>query len=92
MSGELQCEVRLGRDTQFKRAVGIVAPAPLGLLLPEDVAGGLADALVPLPAEEGHEQDPFRFKDGIALQFADPVAVGRLPAQEAAHGPFDTGL
>ena len=90
MAGQLEREVGLDRDADVRRSAGIVAPAAVLLLLREDVVGGLANPAVLLAAEEGHEQDPFGFEDGVALELADPVAVRLLPAEQAEPGAGDS--
>ena len=84
VAGQLEGEIRLDRDAEFDRAAGVVAPAAVGLLLSQDVVGGLASSLLVLAAEEGHQQDVFGFENGVALQLAAPVAVGALQFEEAA--------
>jgi hypothetical protein len=89
VAGDLQREVRLDGDAQVGRAAGVVAPAATGEFLVEDVAGQFRDAGVVLAAEEGEEEDVFRLEDGVALEFADPVAVGGLAGEQALVGALD---
>src|SRR5262249_23939734 len=69
--------------------VRIMGPAALGQLLREDIIGRLAAAFVLLAAEEGHQQNPFRLQNRVALQLADPVAVVLLEAQHTTAGVLD---
>ena len=50
-----------------------------------------ADRVV-LPAQEGHQQDIFRFEDRVAFELADPVALVFLPIQQPVSGALERGL
>ena len=57
----------------------------------QDVVGGRADTGVVLAAEEGHEQNPLGLEDGVALELADPVAIGPLAREQAATCSLNRG-
>ena len=92
MAGQLEGKVRLDRHAQLDRAAGIVVPAALGHLLLQQIACGLGDPFFTLAGKECHEEDIFRLEDGVAFQFADPVAISLLQAEEASAGAVDGGL
>src|SRR5262249_42600410 len=56
-------------------------------LLLLDITGGLDYLLFVLAPEECHQQDVFRFENGIALKFANPVAVWSLQREKETIGP-----
>src|SRR5205085_6137062 len=57
----------------------------------QDVVGAGPHGVVVPAAEERQQQDVFGFEDGVALEFADPVAVGPLQAEQGAAGVVDGG-
>src|SRR5262249_41759421 len=61
----------------------------VGELPGQQVARGPGDVLLPLAAEERHQEDVFGFEDGVPLQLADPVAVVGLPGEQVARGAVD---
>src|SRR5437764_1421539 len=63
-----------------------------GPALGENVAGGLDRLLARLLAEKSQQKDVLRFEDGVALQFADPVAVRVLARIQGGGGPVDGSL
>ena len=83
---KLKGKIGLHRNAQVGRPVGIVVPTARGHLLREQITGGLGHALVALAAQEGHEQDVLGLQDGVALKFADPVAIRGLSIKKAAPG------
>ncbi len=68
---------------------GWLLQPPSAILLAQDVAGGLAHLVVAFAAQERQQEDVFRLEDGVALQFADPVAVGFLLVKQALPGAVD---
>ena len=83
MSGNLQGEVGLHRDADFRGAAGIVRPAAIGAFHFEKVVGGEADARIVRLSEEREQQDELGLEDGVAFEFADPVAVRALAGEQA---------
>ena len=51
----------------------------------------LCGLLLAFAAEKSHEENELRLEDGVALQFADPVAVALLEAIESGRRPLDSG-
>src|SRR5262249_13978563 len=91
-AGQLDGEVGLDRDAEVGWAVGIVTPGAVGLLLGENIAGRGEALLLALTAEESHEENELGLEDGVALQFADPVAIALLEAIESGRRPLDAGV
>src|SRR5205807_1617504 len=73
-------------------AAGIVAPGAAGQFLRENVASCLDGFLVVGAAKESEQEDIFGFEDGVALQLADPVAVGRLALEQGVDRLADRAV
>src|ERR1022692_4597108 len=61
-----------------------MTPRTIGSLLAQHIFSGLVGSFVVFTAEKSHEQDVFGFEDGVALQFAAPMAVGALQFEQTA--------
>ena len=91
MARQLQSEIGLNRHADVGGPSGIIVPRAFRHLLFEDIARGFDDPFRALLAEEGHEQHVFRFEDGVALKFADPMTIGPLLVEQAAQRTFRRG-
>mgnify|MGYP000884397132 CR=1 FL=1 len=90
MPREFQGEISLHRHADIGWTAGVVVPAAFGHLVIKQVLRDLADARLAFAAEEGHQQDKFRFEDRVALQLADPVSVGLLASLKVVASALDS--
>src|SRR6266478_5467364 len=89
VAGKLQGEIALYGNAHVRRAAGIVAPAAIRHLLLKKITGRLGDTFFALTAQKSHEQNVFRFEDGITLKLAAPMAVARLLGKQATPRSVD---
>ena len=88
VAGQLEREIGFDGNADVGRPVGVAAPAPLGMLLGEQVTSGGSHVPIAFAAQKRFEQNKFRLQDRVALEFPDPVSVGVLPGQERASRSF----
>ena len=80
VAGQLEREIGFDGNANVGRPVGVAAPAPLGMLLGEQIASGGSHVLVAFLAQKRLEQNEFRLQDRIALKLPDPVTGGSYAA------------
>ena len=86
---QFQGEVGLDGAREIVDTAGVLIPAAIGLLNGAEVVADEGEMRIVIVAEDESQKDVFGFEDGVALEFAHPVAVGILQAEEAFGGVVD---
>jgi hypothetical protein len=92
VADEFQGEVGLDRGGDVSRAAFIDGPPASGQLLPPQVLGRFAGALLAQAPEEVQSQHVLGFEDRVALELGAPVAVRVLNGEEIAPRRRDAGV
>ena len=79
---QLEGEVGFDGAGDVGRAAGVHIEAAVGLLEEAEVVGDEGEIGVGFLAEDELEEEVFGFKDGVALEFGAPVAVGMAFGEE----------